>query len=56
MQSVLHAAFVKIDGQEPTYRLELEAAKIWFASIDKLVGQQSILELGVGQEQFSGSD
>jgi hypothetical protein len=32
---------VKIDGQEPTYRLELEAAKIGFPSVDKLVGQQS---------------
>jgi hypothetical protein len=32
---------VKIDGQEPTYRLELEAAKIGFTSVDKLVGQQS---------------
>jgi len=32
---------VKIDGQEPTYRLELEATKIGFPSVDKLVGQQS---------------
>jgi hypothetical protein len=32
---------VKIDGQEPTYRLELETAKIGFASVNKLVGQQS---------------
>ncbi|MBL8227239.1 MAG: hypothetical protein JNL98_02125 [Bryobacterales bacterium] len=32
---------VKIDGQEPTYRLELETAKIGFPSVDKLVGQQS---------------
>jgi hypothetical protein len=32
---------VKIDGQEPTYRVELESAKIGFASVDKLVGQQS---------------
>jgi hypothetical protein len=32
---------VKIDGQEPTYRVELETAKIGFASVDKLVGQQS---------------
>jgi hypothetical protein len=32
---------VKIDGQEPTYRVELEATKIGFASVDKLVGQQS---------------
>lgn len=32
---------VKIDGQEPTYRLELETTKILFPSIDKLVGQQS---------------
>jgi len=32
---------VKVDGQEPTYRLELEATKIAFASVDKLVGQQS---------------
>lgn len=33
---------VKIDGQDPTYRLELENAKITFASVDKLVGQQSL--------------
>ena len=32
---------VKIDGQEPTYRVELEATKIAFASVDKLVGQHS---------------
>jgi hypothetical protein len=32
---------VKIDGQEPTYRVELEATKIGFPSVDKLVGQQS---------------
>jgi hypothetical protein len=32
---------VKIDGQEPTYRLELETTKISFPSVDKLVGQQS---------------
>jgi hypothetical protein len=32
---------VKIDGQEPTYRVELEASKIGFPSVDKLVGQQS---------------
>lgn len=32
---------VKVAGQEPTYRVELEAAKIGFASVDKLVGQQS---------------
>jgi hypothetical protein len=32
---------VKIDGQEPTYRLELEATKIGFPSVDRLVGQQS---------------
>ena len=32
---------VKIDGQEPTYRVELEATKIVFPSVDKLVGQQS---------------
>jgi hypothetical protein len=32
---------IKIDGQEPTYRLELEAAKILFPSVDKLVGQPS---------------
>jgi RepB DNA-primase from phage plasmid len=32
---------VKIAGQEPTYRVELEIAKIGFASVDKLVGQQS---------------
>jgi hypothetical protein len=32
---------VKIAGQEPTYRVELEAAKIGFISVDKLVGQQS---------------
>jgi len=32
---------VKVDGQEPTYRLELEAAKVGFGSVDKLVGQQS---------------
>jgi len=32
---------VKIDGQEPTYRLELESSKIGFPSVDKLVGQQS---------------
>jgi hypothetical protein len=32
---------VKIDGQEPTYRLELEATKIGFPNVDKLVGQNS---------------
>jgi hypothetical protein len=32
---------VKINGQEPTYRLELDTAKIGFSSIDKLVGQRS---------------
>lgn len=32
---------VKIGGQEPTYRVELEATKVGFASVDKLVGQQS---------------
>jgi hypothetical protein len=32
---------VKIGGQDPTYRLELENTKIGFASVDKLVGQQS---------------
>jgi hypothetical protein len=32
---------VKIDGQDPTYRLELENGKISFPSVDKLVGQQS---------------
>jgi hypothetical protein len=32
---------VKVDGQEPTYRVELEATKIGFASVDKLVGLQS---------------
>jgi hypothetical protein len=32
---------VKIDGQDPTYRLELESGKISFPSVDKLVGQQS---------------
>src|ERR1035437_2570825 len=32
---------VKIDGQEPTYRVELETTKIGFPSVDKLVGQQS---------------
>lgn len=32
---------VKIDGQEPTYRVELEATKVGFPSVDKLVGQQS---------------
>jgi hypothetical protein len=31
---------VKIDGQEPTYRVELEAAKIGFSGVDQLVGQQ----------------
>ena len=33
---------VKIDGQEPTYRLELEASKIGFGSVDQLVGQQKL--------------
>lgn len=33
---------VKVDGQDPTYRLELESAKITFPSVDKLVGQQSL--------------
>lgn len=32
---------VKIGGQEPTYRVELETTKVGFASVDKLVGQQS---------------
>lgn len=32
---------VKVAGQEPTYRVELEATKVGFASVDKLVGQQS---------------
>ena len=32
---------VKVAGQEPTYRVDLEATKIGFASVDKLVGQQS---------------
>jgi hypothetical protein len=32
---------VKIGGQEPTYRVELEAARVGFPSVDKLVGQQS---------------
>ena len=32
---------VKVGGQDPTYRVELETAKISFASVDKLVGQQS---------------
>jgi hypothetical protein len=32
---------VKIDGQEPTYRVELEGTKIGFPSVDRLVGQQS---------------
>ncbi len=32
---------VKVAGQEPTYRVELEAFKIVFTSVDKLVGQQS---------------
>jgi hypothetical protein len=30
---------VKIGGQEPTYGVELEAARVGFSSIDKLVGQ-----------------
>ena len=32
---------VKISGQEPTYRLELETAQIAFGGVDKLIGQQS---------------
>lgn len=32
---------VKIGGQDPTYRLELEQYKVHFPSVDKLVGQQS---------------
>jgi hypothetical protein len=32
---------VKIGGQEPTYRVELESARVGFPSVDKLVGQQS---------------
>jgi hypothetical protein len=32
---------VKIAGQEPTYRMELENAKIGFGSVDKLVDQKS---------------
>jgi hypothetical protein len=31
---------VKIDGQEPTYRVELETTKIGFPNVDQLVGQQ----------------
>ena len=32
---------VKVAGQEPTYRIDLEATKIGFSSVDKLLGQQS---------------
>jgi hypothetical protein len=33
---------VKVAGQDPTYRMELEDLKIVFASVDKLVGQRSL--------------
>ena len=47
---------VKIDGQEPTYRVELEATKVGFASVDKLVGQQSFRPgLRWGWPQFRGN-
>jgi hypothetical protein len=32
---------IKISGQEPTYRVELENARVAFPGVDKLIGQQS---------------
>ena len=32
---------IKISGQEPTYRVELETARITFPKVEKLIGQQS---------------
>jgi len=44
---------VKIGGQDPTYRLELENTKIGFASVDKLVGQQSFrMKIASAVEHF----
>jgi hypothetical protein len=44
---------VKVAGQEPTYRVELEATKIGFASVDKLVGQQSFrMKIASAVEHF----
>ena len=32
---------IKVSGQEPTYRVELENTKVSFPCVDKLIGQQS---------------